>query len=320
MYPLFFAPVYKDYFWGGDRILKEFNRKNPPGIYAESWELSDRNEGMSVITNGLFQGKSLHDLIQSYSKELLGEQQPSDRFPLLLKLIDAHDNLSIQVHPDDNQAKTSNGEAKTEAWFILDATEDAVVYAGFNDHYSQQEIDQKLPTRDILAMMQTIPVEKGDVIFVPGGRLHAIGKGCLVLEIQQNSNTTYRVYDWDRMNIEGNPRPLHLKQAKQVIHYADTNDPRQIPKLLKETPHYKQWSLLSASHFEIEKWIIRSSIDWPKRDKFDILFFCLGAGTMHWEKETHPIEKGMTCLLPATCPSVHLEVESDLEILRFYIP
>jgi len=320
LYPLFFKPVYKDYLWGGDRILKTFNRIEPSGVYAESWELSDRTDGMSIITNGPLKDQSLHDVINSYGKDLFGSQASFDRFPLLLKLIDAHDNLSIQVHPDDSHAKTHGGEAKTEAWYILDATEDAVIYAGFNDHYSQEEIDEKLDTRDIIAMMNTIPVEKGDVIFIPGGRLHAIGKGCFILEIQQNSNTTYRVYDWDRTDSEGRPRELHLSQAKQVIHYEDVKDPRLTPTLLEETPSFKQWSLLSSSFFEIEKFLIRSSLDWSQTNQFDILFFRSGTGTLKWKDGTHPIEKGMTCLLPAEIESVELDVEEDLELLRFYIP
>lgn len=320
LYPLFFKPVYKDYLWGGTRILTEFNRNEPNGIYAESWEVSDRPDGMSVITNGPLKGKSLHDVVHSHPQALLGEAHLADRFPLLLKLIDAHDNLSIQVHPDDERAKTFGGEAKTEAWYVLDATEDAVIYAGFNDHYPQEIVDQKLPTRDILAMMHTIPVEKGDMIFIPGGRLHAIGKGCFVLEIQQNSNTTYRVYDWDRVDSQGNPRDLHLKKARQVIHYDDVVDPRLTPKLLKESATHKQWNLLSASHFEVEKWAIQDEIDWPCLDQFEILFFRAGSGTLKWEGKTHPITMGTTCLLPAELRSVTLEVKDDLELLRFYIP
>ncbi|MCB1068439.1 MAG: class I mannose-6-phosphate isomerase, partial [Simkania sp.] len=180
LYPLFFKPVYKDYLWGGRRILTEFNRNEPEGIYAESWEVSDRLDGMSLITNGPLKGKTLHDIVQSHPKALFGEAHHSGRFPLLLKLIDAHDNLSIQVHPDDKRAKTYGGEAKTEAWYVLDATEDAVIYAGFNAHYPQEIVNRNLATRDILSMMHTIPVEKGDMIFIPGGRLHAIGKGCFV--------------------------------------------------------------------------------------------------------------------------------------------
>jgi mannose-6-phosphate isomerase len=320
LYPLFFKPVYKDYLWGGRQILTEFNRNEPEGIYAESWEVSDRPDGMSIVTNGPLKGKTLHDIVQSHPKALLGEAHLSDRFPLLLKLIDAHDNLSIQVHPDDERAKTYGGEAKTEAWYVLDATDDAVIYAGFNAHYPQEIVDRNLATRDILSMMHTIPVEKGDMIFIPGGRLHAIGKGCFVLEIQQNSNTTYRVYDWDRVDNQGNPRELHLDQARQVIHYDDVVDPRLTPKLLEETSTYKQWNLLSASHFEVEKWVIRAEINWPRFDQFEILFFRAGTGILTWEEGTHPIEMGTTCLLPAELSSLTVETEDDLELLRFYIP
>lgn len=293
--------------------MELFNREEPPGIYAESWEASDRSDGMSVITNGSLAGMSLHDVVENHSKALFGEEKAFDRFPLLLKLIDAQDNLSIQVHPDDQKAEMVSGEAKTEAWIILDALEDTVVYAGFNQLYPQEMIDQKLSTRDIIAMMHTLPVEKGDVIFIPGGRLHAIGKGCLILEIQQNSNTTYRVYDWDR------PRPLHLDKARQVIHYTDTHDPRKTPTLLEESSPCKQWNLLNTSHFSIEKWLVQSSMPWPSTpDHFDLLFCLSGKGQLTWDQHSHPIEKGMTCLIPAETPPILVEVDDDLELFRFY--
>jgi len=321
LYPLFFKPVYKDYLWGGNRILTQFERQEPPGVYAESWEVSDRTDGMSIVTNGSYKGKPLQELIKTDPESLLGKNSHQSSFPLLLKLIDAHDNLSIQVHPDDKSAKKYGGEAKTEAWIVLDATEDAVIYAGFNQEYPKDEIDRKLPTCNILSMMNTIPVEKGDVISIPGGRMHAIGKGCLILEIQQNSNTTYRVYDWDRLDSAGIGRPLHLSKAREVIHYADTESPRLTPTLLQETPTYKRWNLLSTSHFEIEKWTINASLKWEMmNDQFDLLFFRRGKGQIKWEGGSHPIEKGSSCLIPARSQELTFQIEEDLELFRFFLP
>lgn len=322
--PIFFQPIYKDYLWGGTRILETFERKEPPGIYAESWEISDRDDGMSRVIDGPFANQTLHELVSTYPQELLGDKSRVKRFPLLLKLIDAHDNLSIQVHPNNTQAAIYGGEPKTEAWYILDAAKNAVVYAGFNDQYSKEEIDGNLPTRGIIPLMHTIRVKKGDLIFIPGGRLHAIGKGCLILEIQQNSNTTYRVYDWDRIDATGNRRPLQLDQARQVICYDDTKNPSITPELLKKTPDYEQWNLLNSTYFTIERWILHTSIEWKQnRRQFDLLFFQSGKGLMKWAGGSHLIKKGMTCLIPAASPP-HLEIQKDpsqkLELLRFFTP
>lgn len=320
LYPLFFEPIYKDYLWGGRRILEKFGRSKPPGVYAESWEISDRSCEMSIVANGKFRGEPLHTLVKSHSKDLFGHQTGLGSFPLILKLIDAHENLSIQVHPDDLDAKKWSLEAKTEAWVILDTTEDSVVYAGFNAVYFREEIEQKLSTREILTMMRTIPVERGDVVFIPGGRLHAIGRGCLALEIQQNSNTTYRVYDWDRLDDLGRPRDLHLDFAKKVIDYTDIESPNKDPKLLKDSNTHKKWSLLETPHFNIERWVLHSSIDWPQEGRFDLLFFCSGKGLMQCGSHSYPIKKGMTCLVPAHCQSLRLICDLDLEIFRFYLP
>ncbi len=319
LYPLFFRPVYKNYLWGGEQILKQFHRKEPPGIYAESWELSNRIEGMSIVANGPFEGKSLQNIVTSHGADLFGKQKERTPFPLLLKLIDANDNLSIQVHPGDEDVKKLDGEAKTEAWLILNAAKDARVYAGFKKNYSRSEIEKRLATREIVAMMQTIPVQKGDVIFIPGGRLHAIGKGCLVLEIQQNSNTTYRVYDWDRVDNRGAKRALHLELAKQVIRYKDTENPRQIPLLVEKAHTHTRWSLLETPHFNIEKWVLHAPIQWPKRGGFDLLFFCSGGGSIEWASHAHPIKEGTTCLLPANRPTTYLSLDCGSEVIRFYI-
>ncbi|MCB1110793.1 MAG: class I mannose-6-phosphate isomerase, partial [Chlamydiia bacterium] len=188
LYPLLFTPVYKDYIWGGRRILERFGRKGPSGKVAESWEISDREEGMSVVENGPLKGKTLHALFLENKEALMGKDVHYQRFPLLLKLIDAQDNLSVQVHP------STGGEAKTESWLILDTEKDALVYAGLKGHFPREEIDAKLPTKEILSLMRTLPVEREEMISIPGGRLHAIGSGILLFEIQQCSNTTYRVY------------------------------------------------------------------------------------------------------------------------------
>jgi mannose-6-phosphate isomerase len=306
LYPLLFKPVYKDYIWGGNRIPKIFHRTGPPGKCAESWEVSDHPDGMSVIENGPLKGLTLHELFLENKEALMGEDSHFERFPLLIKIIDAAESLSVQVHPNDKTAAKFGGEAKTESWVVLDATEKASVYAGLKENISKEEILQKLPTKEILSLMRTIPIKKGDVIFIPGGRLHAIGAGSLVFEVQQNSNTTYRVYDYDR------GRPLHLEQAKKVMRYDDTEDPLKTPLPLEKTKGYIRTELIRTPYFVMEKWIIHHTIPWEKlEDKMEILFILEG--------EISLIPTGRSLLLPAHCAPLEIPTRG-VTLFRVYLP
>ncbi|MCH9614459.1 MAG: putative mannose-6-phosphate isomerase GmuF [Chlamydiia bacterium] len=202
-----FEPVYKDYVWGGHRIAKRFDRSPPVDLVAESWEVSAHPDGLSKITGS---SKTLLDLDLN---TLLGK--PCERFPLLVKIIDAHANLSVQVHP------STGVEAKTEAWHVIDANEEACVWAGFKRPMTPELIRESLENHTIENYLTKIPVKAGDTIFIPGGRVHAIGAGCLILEVQQTSNTTYRLYDW------GRPRELHIEKALEVINFENIDNPLQ---------------------------------------------------------------------------------------------
>jgi len=300
LYPLLFTPVYKDYVWGGRQILEKFRREGPSGRIAESWEISDREEGMSIIENGPLKGTSLHSLFLEERGALMGRDAHHLRFPLLLKIIDAQDNLSVQVHPSEGT------EAKTEAWYIIDGEKDAVVYAGLSGNFSPKEINQKLPTKEILSLMRTLPVKPDDMISIPGGRLHAIGSGALLFEIQQCSNTTYRVYDWER------GRPLHIDDAKSVLLYSDAEDPRILPKLIDKTPSYRRTELIRSPYFVVEKWELFSSQKWQKLSDQCAMLFCL-------EGENSLVPIGRTCLIPASCPSVEIRTDGTT-LIQIYLP
>jgi len=300
LYPLFFTPVYKDYIWGGRKILETFHREGPLGKVAESWEVSDRQEGMSIIENGPLKGRSLHDLMLSEKKSLMGIDSEHERFPLLSKIIDAQDNLSVQVHP------SVGSEAKTEWWFILNAEKDAAVYAGLNGHYPKEEIDEKLSSSEILSLMNTLPVKGGDMISIPGGRLHAIGSGTLLFEVQQCSNTTYRVYDW------GRDRPLHIEEAKSVLLYEDPQNPIVTPKLIEQTPTLTRYALLKTDFFVIEKLELKESQNYQKLEGKCEMIFCLDG-----ENTLCPVER--TCLIPASCDIPKIETEKT-SLLRIYLP
>jgi mannose-6-phosphate isomerase len=226
LYPLLFEPVCKEYLWGGDRIprLRSPHSGDPAGICAESWEISDRSEGMSIVSNGHDKGRSLRQLVESRGADLLGTVAGSKAFPLLIKVIDAQQKLSIQVHPAKTAATPNGAEAKTEMWYVLAAEPDSCVFCGLMPGVTRATFEAALKTKKVGELLRRVPVKAGDVIFVPGGRVHAIAEGCLLLEVQQSSNTTYRVYDWDRVSKDGKPRELHIKEALEVINWKDNEN------------------------------------------------------------------------------------------------
>jgi mannose-6-phosphate isomerase len=300
LYPLFFIPVYKDYIWGGTRIRKTFHRTEIEGKVAESWEISCHPDGMSIIENGPLKGKSLLELFETDREALMGKDAGLEQFPLLLKIIDAADHLSVQVHPNAGK------EAKTECWYLLDSEKDSVVYAGFKDHFPKEEIFKKLPSDKILELMRKVPVNKGEMISIPGGRLHAIGAGCLIFEIQQTSNTTYRIYDW------GRGRKCHLEEAKGVMLYDDVHDPRITPKVITETPSFTQVELIRTPFFVVEKWEIKKKMVWPKKkNQCEFLFSISGKNSL--------IPMGRSSLIPAMCKPPVIETDGST-LLRAYIP
>jgi mannose-6-phosphate isomerase len=299
LYPMRFSPVYKDYIWGGSRIPKIFNRELPDGIYAESWEISTHPDGPSVIANGPLAGKTLCDLLPEHKIELLGTHVPGDDFPLLIKLIDAREKLSVQVHPNDGNAAAVNGDPKTEMWYFLEGDPGAQIYCGLKPGIGPAEFQQAMENKTFADILQTIPAEPGGAVFVPGGRVHAIGEGCLILEIQQNSNTTYRLYDWDRTDADGHSRELHIDKALQVIDWENNGDPRC-------EPHGT--TIQSCEYFQLDRHEISEETAFPmlacpegtRRGKsFHALFIEKGAGRIRWADGEEKIAGGQSWLVPA---------------------
>ena len=311
LYPLLFDPIYKDYIWGGNQIIKTFQRLQPLGRYAESWEVSDRSDGMSLVSNGPLKGKSLHFLVKNFGKEIFGSSKLYENFPLLIKLIDANENLSIQVHPNDETAKLYGGQAKTEAWYILKSDPNAVIYAGLTKQFDKKEIENALPTKKIVSMMQKIPTQSGETIFIPGGRLHAIGKGNLLLEVQQNSNTTYRVYDWDRIDKKTGPRPLHFKEASKVLLWDDTKSPVMKPTTLISNEKHKVTQLIATPFFHMQRSdVFDKEFFLKKENSWEILFLIEGEAVFYHGKEIFHWQKGSSCLIPASCSDLKIEVKA----------
>lgn len=322
LYPFLLEPAYKDYLWGGSRIPGRFHRKQPEGVYAESWELSDRPEGMSVVANGPLKGEPLAALVARFGKELLGHGSPSSSFPLLVKLIDARERLSIQVHPDDAAADKGIGEAKTEAWHILDAPAGGQVFAGLKPGTDEASFLAALKAGTLEGSLLSVPAKAGDTVFIPGGRVHAICEGMLILEVQQNSNTTYRVYDWGRMDKTGKPRELHLEQALKVIHWSDSAPVVTTPRILSDKPGTKVTELVASPYFRLEKLEITAPF-FVHHDgaSFHALFSETDVIKVMCEAGTETIPGGRTCLIPAKLNRYTLKpTGKHAKILRISVP
>lgn len=310
MVPLRFEPIYQSYVWGGDRISQEFHRNNTPSPCAESWEVSDRPDGMSVVATGLWKGHTLQALIAKWGETLLGKDRHFIRFPLLVKLIDAKEHLSIQVHPDEETAKILGGEPKTESWIIL---KEGSIYAGLKED-SETRIRQAIRNQEVESFVQKHSVQAKEVIHIPSGRIHAICAECLLLEVQQNSNTTYRLYDWSRTS-----RKLHIEEALASIHWTEETPIKMTPHLLETNSHFLHESLIQSPYFQIER--TKVTDHWsPLKDcrSFQILFCSEGEGIIEVDGTKESFCLGMTYLIPAAASSTILQ--GNCEAIRIRLP
>lgn len=318
IYPLTFKPVYKDYPWGGCRIPETFGRNVPEGIYAESWEISDRSDGMSVVSNGPLAGKTLREVVEADPAGILGNSVQGDRFPLLIKLIDAKQTLSVQVHPNDATARLTGGEAKTEMWYLL-GENPAKVYCGFKEGVDRNGFLNSINEGTCAQTLRDIPVNMGDVVLVRGGRVHAIDAGCLLLEIQQNSNTTYRIHDWGRMGNDGKPRELHVEQALQVVDWDDRYNPLPTPRKTLDTDSLKCWKIVSCDHFHVEKLEVFDRSDaFMDGTTFHALFVSEGCMEMEWPEGAMQIGAGTSVLVPASLE--YYSMDGTAVVLRIMVP
>lgn len=222
-YPLRFRPIYKDRIWGGNSLSTLYGRSLPgTGPIGESWEISDRPHDVSIVADGPLAGRNLHELLHLDPAGLLGDAAPREgRFPLLVKILDARQNLSLQVHPPPERAARLGGQAKSEVWYITDARPGAEVLAGLRTGVTRSDFESRLNQGTVADCFHRIPVRPGDALFLPSGRVHALGAGLVLFEIQENSDTTYRVYDWGRLGLDGKPRELHVQQSLESIDFQD---------------------------------------------------------------------------------------------------
>lgn len=318
VYPMKFTPVYKDYPWGGSRIPETYNRDVPEGVYAESWEIADHDDGMSIVANGPLTGQSLREVLQADPTGIMGSSVEGTKFPLLIKLIDSKQKLSVQVHPNDETAALYGGEAKTEMWYLL-GDNTPQVYCGLNEGVTKESFLKAVAEGTSGETMHPVPVGKESAVFVRGGRVHAIDEGCLILEIQQNSNTTYRIYDWGRMGNDGQPRELHIDQAVEVINWNDSENPLIEPSLLVDTDGVKCWEVLKCEYFRLEKLILSVPLEVPMDgSSFHALFVSGGEVTVEWDGGCETLTAGGSMLIPAALPAYTLA--GNATVLRTSLP
>src|SRR5467141_2356134 len=249
--PVVFEPIFKERIWGGHNLAASFGKKLPANKrIGESWEIVDRPEAQSIVREGALAGRSLHDLWVNFREELFGAVPDAPRFPLLIKLLDAQEKLSLQVHPPPEIAESLGGEAKTEFWYVFAAEPNAEIFVGLRKSMTRDQFEDALHSGTVADCLHAIRMKNGDAMFLPSGRFHAIGAGNLLVEVQQNSDTTYRVFDWNRSDDDGAQRSLQIEEALQSIDFNDF-EPEVIPPVGER--------LVQCPHFAVEKWQLASA-------------------------------------------------------------
>jgi len=323
LYPLKFRPIFKERIWGGTKLSTLLNKSLTIPRCGESWELSGVQDDISVVLNGFLKGNNLEEMIEIYMGELVGEKiydKFGTEFPLLIKYIDANDKLSIQVHPDDELSKERHGAyGKTEMWYVLAADEGAELISGFNRTIDRDSYLIALQNGKLENLLQMDPVKAGDVFFIPAGRVHGIGKGIVVAEIQQTSDVTYRIFDYNRVDDKGQARELHTELALDAINFKHFKDghtsyqesPDEAVELVK--CNYFTTNLLHLTK-ELER-------DFSKIDSF-VIYLCFeGSYTLTWESESIQVQKGETILVPASIENFSITPSGgkDAKLIEVYI-
>jgi mannose-6-phosphate isomerase len=318
LYPLTFHPIFKERVWGGREIQKLFGKKLPLGKIGESWEISDRPGDESIIANGEFAGKSLRWLMENHARELLGDAKSANRnrFPLLIKILDAREKLSLQVHPPANKAAELKGEPKTEMWFIAAAAPGAELFVGLKRGVTRAELEKKISDGSVADCFHRVPVRAGDTMFLPSGRVHAIGAGLVIFEIQQNSDTTYRVFDWNRVGLDDKPRELHIEQSLASINFNDF-EPKLVSEKFLGDEKIKSRSLVRDKLFNVEYLEMKSgAIAKLKEHKLQIVAAVSGQIEIKDDSETVNLSAGQFCLIPGSLERTEIFAKSDSTLLR----
>jgi mannose-6-phosphate isomerase len=318
-YPIKFRPILKEKIWGGEKLSKVLNKKTTSTNVGESWEISGVEENISIVSNGLYKGKSLNSLIKTYKSDFLGKSNISkfgENFPLLIKFLDAKTNLSVQVHPDDHMAKTyHNSFGKTEMWYIMDSDEDAEIVLGLKDKNVDKNVLNSISANNVDDIFNKEKVKRGDSYFIPAGKIHAIGSGVLAAEIQQTSDITYRVYDWDRTDATGEKRDLHTDKAIQATKVFPSSGKCSYSLRNTDRNTLVDCSFFTTNIFNVEGFNQKSYKD---IDSF-IIFMCVeGIAKVTIDGYSEFVSMGETILIPANSEVVNFNAK-QAKFLEIYI-
>lgn len=326
MNPLQFEPLLKRLRWGGRRLATHLDKSlGEHSDYAESWEIADHGDDQSIVIGGEFAGWTLSRLMREHGTELLGpgfvdDDANATQFPLLVKFLDAHDRLSVQVHPHDELARqydpTENG--KTEAWVVIAADLGSLLYAGLRQDVDESQLRRALEAGEVETLLHTIVVKPGDCLFVPAGTVHAIGEGILLAEIQQQSDLTFRLYDWGRVDADGRPRAIHIEESIACIDFQ--RGPLEVvtPQPTDQTGRQR---LVDCEQFVIDRIITDAPLSFSNDDRCHVLMTLAGNGTLadSWIEST-TLNAGQTVLLPASCTDAVVTPQGEITLLDAYLP
>ena len=326
MEPLVFEPILKRIRWGGRRLGSVL--KKPIGEhadYAESWEIADHGGDQSIVSEGNYRGQTLQQLVKNHGSELFGAERICKQFPLLIKFLDAHDRLSLQVHPDDELAvkhdPLENG--KTEAWVILETVPGSRLYAGLKEGVGRDELDSALRAGTAENLLHSFTVTAGDCVFIPAGTVHAIGEGILLAEIQQMSDITFRLFDWGRLGSDGEPRELHIEDGLAATDFARGPVSRVLPQTISERDGHRLEELVRGEYFVIRRHTLenQASATVSPDNRFHVLMVVDGAVTLNCAGETMTLDRGRTVLVPAECDGeVRLEAHDGAVVVDSFLP
>jgi mannose-6-phosphate isomerase len=305
-------PVYKDYLWGGDRIPRLFGRQGAPEVCAESWEISAHPDGPSVVANGPLAGTQLAELATKFGTRLVGTRAPDpNRFPLLFKLIDAKNALSVQIHPNNSNASLTGGEPKTEMWIVLGTRPGACLYAGLVAGTTPESLRKAVADGSIEKCLVRLEIQPGQALFIPGGLVHAIGAGCLIYEVQQNSNTTYRFFDWNHLGKDGKPRKLHIEESFKTIDWALPVPAMRDPVAVSREGKNRWADVVTCPYFAVRQLTLGEPMGFTQDGStFRAFFVAEGSVTITAAQETVTLGAGGSALLPAAAASFTVKPET----------
>lgn len=315
--PFLLRPAGKDYLWGGTRLKTEYGKAIDISPLAETWECSTHPDGLSVAESGEHAGKTLREVLAAHPEYLGCGADANGELPILVKLIDAAQDLSVQVHPDDAYARQHEGQnGKTELWYVVDAAPGAKLICGFEHDVTAEQLREAVAEGTLQKHLHSVEVHPGDVFFIPPGTVHAIGAGCLIAEVQQSSNVTYRLYDYNRRDKDGNLRPLHIDKALDVLNRKRGFDDRQIPRLVRHTPGCAREIVGRCKYFQVERLRVNGDYTLAPQERFCVLLCVRGGGELCWDGGMLEVTAGDCVFVPAENP--RFTITGNLEILNIF--